>query len=311
MKNQLSNRSIISIDDFSKNDVKLIFKRADTLKEILKRRGSNLRLRGKVLALLFYEPSSRTFASFAAAMQYLGGGLIPLHSMNYSSVAKGESFEDTIKTFSHLSDAIVLRSSEKGLAKRAAEISDVPVINAGDGTSEHPTQALLDFYTIKNHFNNISKIKVGLVGDLKNGRTVHSLAKLLLKSGAKNFFWISPKALKMPAGIVQQALAHKTQIHETESLTRNISQLDVLYMTRIQKERFVNITEYQKYKGSYIVDKNMMEKAKRKMILMHPLPRIGEIGVEVDKDYRAVYFKEQIPNGLYVRLAILDLILNQ
>ena len=311
MKNQLYNRSIISIDDLGRNDIELIFKRAAMLKNLIRKRGGSSRLKGKVLALLFYEPSSRTFASFASAMQYLGGGLIPINSMNYSSVAKGESFEDTIRTFSRLSDAIILRSSEQGLAKRAAEISDVPVINAGDGIGEHPTQALLDLYTIKNHFSDMSKIKVGLTGDLKNGRTVHSLMKLLLKFGVKSFFWISPKALKMPADIVRQTFVSKAQVNETESLDINIGQLDVLYMTRIQKERFGSIKEYRKYKGLYIVDKDMMKKAKRKMVLMHPLPRVNEIATEVDTDPRAIYFKEQIPNGLYIRLTILDLILNQ
>ena len=199
--NKLSFRNLISIDQLSDADIKLIFKKAAEMRRQFQTSKITPRLKGKIAAALFYEPSSRTFASFLAAMQRLGGQVIAMPGMNFSSVAKGETFEDTIKTFSQLADILIVRHPVIGAAERAAAKSKVPIINAGDGAGEHPTQALLDAMTILNHFKNLREVKVGLVGDLKNGRTVHSLLKLLIKIGLKNFYLISPKALRMPAEI--------------------------------------------------------------------------------------------------------------
>ncbi|MGA2666503.1 MAG: aspartate carbamoyltransferase [Patescibacteria group bacterium] len=307
--NKLSFRNLISIDQLSDADIKLIFKKAAEMRRQFQTSKITPRLKGKIAAALFYEPSSRTFASFLAAMQRLGGQVIAMPGMNFSSVAKGETFEDTIKTFSQLADILIVRHPVIGAAERAAAKSKVPIINAGDGAGEHPTQALLDAMTILNHFKNLREVKVGLVGDLKNGRTVHSLLKLLIKIGLKNFYLISPKALRMPAEIGRTG-QNKIKIIETENLIKNINQLDILYMTRIQKERFKSQAQYQKYKGRYVIDENIMKKTRKDLILMHPLPRIDEIEPAVDKDKRSLYFREQIKNGLYVRMAILSLLLN-
>lgn len=306
---KLSFQSLISIDQLSNGDIKLIFKKAAEMQAGYRSRKINQRFKGKILTALFYEPSSRTFASFISAAQRLGCGVIPMHGMDFSSVAKGETFEDTIKTFSLLSDILIIRHPDNFSAEQAATISNVPVINAGDGVGEHPTQALLDAFTISRHFKNLKKIKVGMVGDLKNGRTVHSLSLLLLKMGVKKYTWISPKALKMPKNINEIVLKTGTDVSETENLAENVAKLDVLYMTRVQKERFGSEAQYQKYKGRYIINEDIMKKAKKEMILMHPLPRIDEIVPAVDKDMRSLYFREQIPNGLFVRMALLELML--
>lgn len=310
-KNNFYLKDIITIADFSCDDILYLFQKATQMQKLVEKNGGDSRLRGKIMTALFYEPSSRTFGSFITSMQRLGGGIIPLQGVTYSSVSKGESLPDTVRTFESFSDIIVLRHPEKGAAKIAAEYCIKPVINAGDGTGEHPTQAFLDAFTIFQHFKNISNLTTGLVGDLSNGRTVHSLSQLLLLLGIKNFILISPDKLRMPEEIVIKLKNQGAKVEEAESLEDNISHMDVIYDTRVQKERFTDEKEYEKLKFAYIIDKKMMVKAKKTAVLMHPLPRVGEIDTEVDSDPRALYLREQMRNGMYIRMALLDLILRQ
>lgn len=282
-------KHILSAGDFSKDDIENVF--------ALARRKVWPRLAGKVMAALFYEPSTRTYGSFLSAMQRLGGGFIPLNGMGNTSVGKGETFRDTVETFSKLSDIIVVRHPDVGSAHIAAEVSLVPVINAGDGRGEHPTQALLDLFTIQSHFPDISDLTITLVGDLKNGRTVHSLYSLLLLYHTKKINFVSPRELAMPG------------ITGSDDLEKVLPETDVLYMTRVQKERFSDPLVYERLKDSFCVTPMTMKKLKKTAILMHPLPRINEISTDVDSDRRSLYFREQIQNGMYVRMALLSRIL--
>jgi len=309
-KNGFLDKDVLSVDQFSKEDLTFLFKKTTFMKKIVKAGKKSKILQGKIMTALFYEPSSRTFGSFIAAMQRLGGGIIPLQGMTYSSVAKGETLEDTIRTFECYSDIIVLRHPEVGSAKKAALASTVPIINAGDGVGEHPTQALLDLFTILGKFKKIDGLKIAFVGDLLNGRTVHSLSKLLAKMGKVEFFFVSPKILRMPKAIKDQ-LKNQVLITEVEKLDDVIKKVNVLYVTRIQQERFSNLSVYEKIKNFYIVNKKLMEQAKKDLILMHPLPRVGEISTNVDNDSRAVYLTEQMRNGLYVRMALLASVLGK
>lgn len=303
-KNGFQSKDILSVDQFSKEDLTFLFRKSTAMKKIVRAGKKSKILQGKIMTALFYEPSSRTFGSFISAMQRLGGGIIPLQGMTYSSVAKGETLEDTIRTFECYSDIIVIRHPEVGSAKRAALVSTVPIINAGDGVGEHPTQALLDLFTILGKFKKIDGLKVAFVGDLLNGRTVHSLSKLLAKMGKVEFFFVSPKILRMPEDLKDQ-LKNRVLITQVEKLDEVIKKVNVLYVTRIQKERFSNLSVYEKVKNFYIVTKKLMEQAKKDLLLMHPLPRVGEISTDVDNDSRAVYLTEQMRNGLYVRMALL------
>lgn len=309
-KNGFLGQDILSVDQFSKEDLAFLFKKTAAMKKIVKARKNSKILQGKIMTALFYEPSSRTFGSFISAMQRLGGGIIPLQGMTYSSVAKGETLEDTIRTFECYSDVIVIRHPEVGSAKKAALVAGIPVINAGDGVGEHPTQALLDLFTILSKFKKIDGLKVAFVGDLLNGRTVHSLSKLLVKMGKVEFFFVSPKILRMPQEIKNELKNHVT-ITEVDKLDEVINKVNILYVTRVQKERFSNLSVYEKIKNFYIVNKKFMEKAKKDLILMHPLPRVGEINTDVDNDPRAVYLTEQMRNGLYVRMALLAAVLGK
>jgi len=303
-KNGFLGKDILSVDQFSKEDLTFLFRKTTLMKKIVKAGKKSKMLQGKIMTVLFYEPSSRTFGSFISAMQRLGGGIIPLQGMTYSSVAKGETLEDTIRTFECYSDIIVIRHPEVGSAKKAALVSTVPIINAGDGVGEHPTQALLDLFTILSKFKKIDGLKVAFVGDLLNGRTVHSLSKLLAKMGKVEFFFVAPKILRMPQEIKDQ-LKNRVSIIEAEKLDEVIKKVNVLYITRVQKERFSDLSIYENIKNFYIITKKLMEKARKDLILMHPLPRVGEISTEVDNDSRAVYLTEQMRNGLYVRMALL------
>lgn len=311
MINNFYGKDILTIADFDSNDVSILFQKAEEMQKLVEKFGGDSRLRGKIMTALFYEPSSRTFGSFVASMQRLGGGIIPLQGVTYSSVSKGETLPDTVRTFESFSDIIVIRHPEKGAARIAAEFCSKPVINAGDGIGEHPTQAFLDAFTIFQHFPSITNLTIGMVGDLSNGRTVHSLSQLLLILGLKNFILVSPKQLSMPKEIVVKIKRLGGKIQESESLGDNIANMDVIYDTRVQKERFTNLKDYEKLKFAYIIDKKMMAKAKKSAILMHPLPRVGEITVDVDDDPRALYLREQMRNGMYIRMALLDLILNK
>jgi aspartate carbamoyltransferase catalytic subunit len=267
---------------------------------------SEARLPGQLLATVFYEPSTRTRFSFEAAMHRLGGQVLSAeNATRASSAAKGESLEDGIRVISGYAQGIVLRHPEVGAADRAAQVATVPVINAGDGAGHHPTQALLDLYTMKKELGRLDHLRVGLAGDLRNGRTVRSLALLLSRFPGNELVLISPPALRMGedvVGLLQQA---QQGVQETEDLVGAIAGLDVLYQTRIQAERFESSEEYERHRGVYVVTPEVMRRLPEHAILMHPLPRLDEIDPLVDADPRAVYFR-QARNGLWVRMAVLD-----
>ncbi len=283
-----------------------LFTRADELRK----EKNNDALKGKILASVFYEPSTRTRFSFEAAMYRLGGKVISTENAEeFSSAIKGETLEDSIRVISGYADAIVLRHHEKGACKRAASVSSVPIINAGDGPGEHPTQALLDLYTLQKELGGVNGKKVAFVGDLKYGRTVHSFSQLLSLYDVE-LFLVSPPQLQMPGEYRQILTLSGTKFIETRSLDEVLPVADAVYATRIQRERFDNAEEYQKVKDAFVITKREVEKMKRGAILMHPLPRVNEITQDVDDDKRAVYFK-QAENGLYVRMALLEKILKE
>ena len=260
---------------------------------------------GKILATLFYEPSTRTRFSFEAAMMRLGGKILGFSEPNSSSAAKGETLADTIKMVSIYSDIIAMRHPKEGSAKVASMYSDVPVINAGDGGHHHPTQTLTDLLTIKSLKGTLHNHVIGICGDLKYGRTVQSLITAMSRYENIKFVLISPKELRIPQYIRQEVLdKNNIEYCEVEKIEEVIESLDILYMTRIQKERFFNEDEYLRLKDSYILDARKMDRAKKDMIVMHPLPRVNEIDIEVDKDVRAAYFK-QAEFGMYVRMALI------
>ncbi len=262
-------------------------------------------LRGRILATLFFEPSTRTRFSFEAAMQKLGGGVLTSENAKAnSSATKGETISDTVRIVSGYADAIAIRHYEEGAAEAAAKISPVPIINAGDGVGEHPTQALADIYTIKKELGRLSGLRVALVGDLLNGRTIHSLLPLLCLYPGVTIDLLSPAQLRLPP-LYREFLAEKgVAFHEGERLEGVIEQADVAYITRVQSERFVSKQEYDAVKDVYIIDAEMADRLKTESIIMHPLPRVNEISPEVDANTRAAYFK-QAKNSLYIRMALL------
>ena len=260
---------------------------------------------GKKLATLFYEPSTRTRLSFESAMLNLGGSVLGFSSADSSSASKGESVSDTIRVISCYADICAMRHPKEGAAYVASTKSSIPVINAGDGGHQHPTQTLTDLYTIRSLKGRLSNMTVGLCGDLKFGRTVHSLINALSRYEGVRFILISPPELKVPDYIKESVLdAKHIEYRETTSLDDAIADLDILYMTRVQKERFFNEEDYIRMKDCYILDKEKMKLAKPDMYVLHPLPRVNEISVEVDDDPRAAYFK-QVQNGVYVRMALI------
>lgn len=303
-------QDIISIDQFEREDLEGIFDLSFDMEKNFRVHGCTNLLSCKIMASLFFEPSTRTKFSFDSAMTRLGGEVISTTGVTYSSMAKGETLEDTIKTVERYADVIVIRHAERGSAKIAADAASVPVINAGDGPGEHPTQALLDFYTIRKEMSGFPKIKIALVGDLKYGRTIHSLVKLLSHYKDIEFCLISPGELKLPKEYTDILLDKKISYFESYNLEGAISDCDVFYMTRIQKERFGDPSEYEKLKGVFVLDNNIMKKAKKNMIVMHPLPRVDEIKPEVDSDPRAKYF-DQVENGVFVRMTLLALVLEK
>jgi aspartate carbamoyltransferase catalytic subunit len=263
-------------------------------------------LQGRLLATIFYEPSTRTRFSFEAAMHRLGGQVLSAaNATAASSAAKGESLEDAIRVISGYVDGIVLRHPEVGAAERAAQAAQVPVINAGDGPGHHPTQALLDLYTIKKELGRLDHLRVGLAGDLRNGRTVRSLALLLSRFSGNQLVLISPPGLGMSEDVIGSLTQAGQGVEETGDFAAAIPRLDVLYQTRVQAERFVSPQEYERHRGVYVVTSEVMRQLPEHAILMHPLPRVGEIDPLVDADPRAAYFR-QARNGLWVRMAVLD-----
>lgn len=261
--------------------------------------------KGKVLGTLFYEPSTRTRLSFEAAMLRLGGSVMGFSSGESSSAAKGESVADTIKTVACYADIAAMRHPKEGAPKVASMNTDMPVINAGDGGHQHPTQTLTDLLTIRSLKGKLNNFTIGICGDLKFGRTVHSLIKALSRYENIKFVLISPEELRIPEYIREEILVRNgIEFKEVERLENVMEELDVLYMTRVQKERFFNEADYIRLKDSYIVNNEKLEKAKKDMIILHPLPRVNEISVEVDSDPRACYFK-QAKYGMFVRMALI------
>ena len=302
-------QDILSVSQFDRDDLETIFEVAHEMYGIVERIGSFDLLKGKILTNLFYEPSTRTSSSFVAAIERLGGSVVQINNVTYSSVSKGETLEDTVRTMESYTDAIVLRHPEKGSAARAAAAAAKPVINAGDGPGEHPTQALLDAYTIREEMGTMDGLTVTMLGDLKYGRTVHSLAKLLSMYDVK-INYVSPEILRMPESLVAEVSAAGIEQHATADLDEVLGTTDVLYVTRIQKERFEDPSEYDLVKDSYVITPETLSGAKERMAVMHPLPRVGEISTDVDSDPRAAYFR-QMEYGMYVRMALLALVLGR
>lgn len=265
--------------------------------------------KGKIMATLFYEPSTRTKFSFESAMLRLGGNVLGFSDANTSSVKKGESVADTIRCISYYADIAVMRHPKEGTPKLASMYSEIPVINAGDGGHLHPTQTLTDLLTIHKYKGSLENHVIGLCGDLKNGRTVHSLIKTMARFNTKKFVLISPEELTLPESLKRYLKdSCDIEIEEVRYIEQVIDQLDILYMTRIQKERFFNEEDYLKLKNSYILDNEKIENGKDDMIIMHPLPRVNEISYEVDADKRARYF-DQAKMGVYVRMALITKLL--
>ena len=302
-------KDIISVKQFGRSDLEYVFGVAHEMRGMVERVGTFDLLKGKILANLFYEPSTRTSSSFTAAMERLGGSVIPISEVKYSSVSKGESLPDTIRTLECYADVIVLRHPETGSAAIAAKAAKKPVINAGDGVGEHPTQALLDTFTIMEELGRLDNLTVTMLGDLKYGRTVHSLARLLSLYKVK-LNYVSPDILKMPKEVMDEVSQKGISQAEFDSLEKVLLETDVLYVTRVQKERFEDPADYEKVKGAYVIDPAIMKAAKQDMIVMHPLPRVGEISVDFDDDPRAAYFR-QMEYGLYVRMALLAMVLGK
>ena len=265
---------------------------------------------GRLMATLFYEPSTRTRLSFEAAMMRLGGQVLSVANSATSSAVKGETLADTIRTAAGYADIIVLRHPKEGAARLASLYAPVPVINGGDGAREHPTQTLTDMFTIQTYEGRLDNLTIALCGDLKYGRTIHSLIKALARRGKTRFFLISPEELRLPEHVKEEVLdgGAGVEIQETTEMENGLREADVLYMTRIQKERFFNEEDYIKLRDTYILTPERMALAKERMIVMHPLPRVTEITGEVDKDKRAVYF-QQARLGMFVRMALITYLL--
>ncbi|MCK4781263.1 MAG: aspartate carbamoyltransferase, partial [Candidatus Lokiarchaeota archaeon] len=290
---------IISAKQFDREDIEYILKKG---KEMIKIKNSNL-LQGKILATLFFEPSTRTRLSFESAMYRLGGSVIGFHSGDVSSIKKGESIADTIRTVENYSDCIVMRHSLEGAATLAAKFAKIPIINAGSGSGEHPTQALLDLLTISEEVGALDGLNIGLMGDLKYGRTIHSLS-ILLSNFDINIYFISPLELKMRNRDRDFLQQRHVKYKEITNYRKILNILDVLYMTRIQKERFIDLEEYEKIKGFYIFQQEDLKGTKDNFRLLHPLPRITEISAGVDSSEKAIYFK-QTYYGIPMRKALL------
>lgn len=296
---------VIEAQDFNRGMLDQLFLLSARMETVAQRGGAQI-LRGKIMASLFYEESTRTRFSFESAMHKLGGAVISTeNAKQFSSVSKGETLEDTIRILNGYADLIVLRHFEVGSSKRAAEVSTIPVINAGDGTGQHPTQALLDLYTIQKELGDVDGVSIAVVGDLANGRTVRSLCYLLAKYRNIKIFMVAPDVVRMRDDIKGYLARNNVVFSEEPDLGKVAAEVDVVYQTRIQKERFGDREEdYQQARGVYVVDDSVMTRMKRHAIVMHPLPRVDEIDPSVDDDPRAAYFR-QAQNGLYVRMALL------
>jgi aspartate carbamoyltransferase catalytic subunit len=302
---------VIEAQQFDLPMINHLFDVSEEMEKLVARGGTD-EYRSRLMATLFYEPSTRTRFSFEAAMHRLGGRVISTeNAAEFSSVAKGETLEDTIHIMNGYVDVIVLRHSEVGTAKRAAAVSRVPVINAGDGVGQHPTQALLDLYTIHKEIGSIDGLKIAMVGDLAQGRTVRSLTYLLSKFKDIKMYFVAPPLLKMKEDILEYLRERGAWFAEDTTLDRVLPEVDVVYQTRVQKERFGDrIADYESCRGIYIINQNSLRLMKPDAIIMHPLPRLEEIAMEVDQDRRAAYFR-QAQNGLFVRMALLTTLLSK
>jgi len=300
---KLKGKSLISITDYSKEEILQVLDIAEEFEKNVRQK----LLDQHVVASLFFEPSTRTRLSFESAVQYMGGSIIGFASADTSSVRKGESLKDTILTVSNYSDLIVMRNPIDGSARFASEVSPVPIINAGDGANQHPTQCLLDLYSIRKTQGTLENIHIALVGDLKYGRTVHSLVQALTLFNA-TFHLVSPESLKLPSAVKKWIKDANLDYFQYTDINEVIDSMDIIYMTRIQGERFPDPLEYEKVKNSYILENSMLKNSKENMRILHPLPRVNEISEDVDDNPKAYYF-QQARNGVYVRQALIAAIL--
>ncbi len=299
----MKNRSLVSINDFSKEEyIKIL----DIAEEFEKQPKQKI-LDSYVVATLFFEPSTRTRLSFESAVNQLGGKVIGFSDASSSSVKKGESLKDTIKTVANYSDLIVMRHPLEGSARFASEVSSVPIINAGDGANQHPTQCLLDLYSIRKTQGRLDNLHIAFVGDLKYGRTVHSNVIALTNFNC-TFHFVSPEALKLPSAVKRHIKDKNLKYYQYTDLSEVIPKVDILYMTRIQRERFSDPMDYEKVKNSYILNKEMLNGCKDNLKVLHPLPRVNEINEDVD-DMKEAYYFQQALNGVYVRQALMAAIL--
>ncbi len=303
-------RNVLEVRQFDRAHLDSLFTRADEMRIIADAGGSN-RLSGKILATLFFEPSTRTRLSFESAMTRLGGSVLTAeNAIETSSWAKGETIEDTARIVESYADAIVMRHPLAGFPTRASEVIKIPVINAGDGAREHPTQALLDLYTISHELGRIDNLRIAMVGDLKYGRAPRSLALLLTQAANIDLVFISPPNVRMGEDVTSELAAKGIGFEEESDLMSVLPDVDVVYQTRIQHERFESEADYEEARGKYVIDTAAMDALNPKAIVMHPLPRVDEIDHRVDDDPRAAYFRQAL-NGVYVRMAILDWLLSE
>ena len=299
----MKNRSLVSINDYNRDDYLRIL---DVAEEFEKNPRQDI-LSGYVIATLFFEPSTRTRLSFESAISRLGGKIIGFTDSSSSSTSKGESLRDTIRTVSNYSDLIVMRHPLEGSARLASEVASVPIVNAGDGANQHPTQTLLDLYSIRKTQNTLDNLNIFLVGDLKYGRTVHSLLMALSRFNA-TFYFISPDELKMPDEYKAHLDSLGLKYHEHREFKELVKEADIIYMTRVQQERFTDPIEYERVKNAYVLRRHMLEEARDNMRVLHPLPRVNEIHLDVDESPQAYYFPQAL-NGVYTRQAIITTIL--
>ncbi|HMD88702.1 MAG TPA: aspartate carbamoyltransferase [Anaerolineaceae bacterium] len=299
----LKDKDILDGAQFSREEIDYVMALADDFRGQIKNKPAVDLMKGYVLATLFFEPSTRTRLSFETAMHRLGGNVIGFSSAESTSTAKGETLADTIRTVDQYADIIAMRHPQIGSAKEAAAVAEAPVLNGGDGAGQHPTQALLDLYTIKHERGKIDGTTIVLCGDLKNGRTVHAGVEMYKHYNCK-IILVAPEELKMPEALVKKLRDHGVQVEETTNLEAALAKGDVLYMTRIQKERFADPAEYERLKNSYILTREMVERVNPQLTIMHPLPRVNEITTDVDSLPTAAYFR-QVGNGVFIRMALI------
>ncbi|MCL5419992.1 MAG: aspartate carbamoyltransferase [Candidatus Marsarchaeota archaeon] len=308
MGGTLFGRDLVAIGDLGRKGIEDVLNNASKMLSILEQGKRVDYLKNNIMATLFFEPSTRTRLSFESAMQRLGGGVIGFADANTTSTIKGETLADTVRIVESYSDILVVRHNWVGAAREAAKYAKVPVINGGDGAGEHPTQALLDLFTIKKEAGKLNKLKVVIAGDLKYGRTSHSFAEALSLFG-NEFAFVAPNELQIPDNVYKSVEKNSGNVQKSESLSKVAADADVIYMTRVQKERLPKPEDYQKFEHAFKIDEKFMKSAKEDVILMHPLPRVNEISPEVDKLKNSVYFK-QAGYGIPIRMAVLDMILN-